>query len=58
MIKRTLKQKLAEKNNDYSFLEPFNDPSPIPTSIIIPVYNNKRVFKRCFKSLEKHPPWL
>jgi len=48
---KTIKNLLEEKCNDYSTFEPFLDSSPIPTSSIIPVYNNAEIFRLTLRSL-------
>ncbi len=53
--KQTIRQKLEERSNDYSFSEPFEDSTPIKSSIIIPVYNNQNVFRRTLSSIANHP---
>jgi len=52
---KTIKQLLKERDNDYSLFEPFNDSTPISSSIIIPVYNGGNIFRETVKNLSKHP---
>ena len=51
----SIQQKLNEHNNDYSRLEPFVDTEPIPSSIIIPVYNHPELLARTLQNLMLHP---
>lgn len=48
--KKTIRKKLEGESNDYSSLEPFDDDTPISSSLIIPVYNNGQIFQ---ESIEK-----
>jgi len=50
----TIKQLLEKKDNDYSCYEPFENKSPIHSSIIIPVHNGKESLERTLKNLSKH----
>jgi glycosyltransferase involved in cell wall biosynthesis len=52
--KKTILQILEKKDNNYSFYEPFEDGSPISSSIIIPVYNGKRCLEKTLESLSKN----
>ncbi|MGV8172037.1 MAG: glycosyltransferase [Candidatus Woesearchaeota archaeon] len=46
---------LKKHNNDYSHLEPFSNPDPIPSSIIIPIYNKADLFIKTLENLSTHP---
>ncbi|HLC52875.1 MAG TPA: glycosyltransferase [Candidatus Nanoarchaeia archaeon] len=50
---RTLRERIEQHDNDYSLIEPFIDPSPISTTIIIPVYNQAELFSSTWKVLAR-----
>lgn len=50
-----VKQSLERHNNNYSHLEPFNDRNPIPSSIVIPVYNRIHLLEKTLRHLRSHP---
>lgn len=50
----TIKEILEKKDNNYSYYEPFKDESPISSSIIIPVYNGKRILEKTLENIRKH----
>lgn len=54
-IQRSIREILEIKSNDYSRLEPFTDKSPIPSSIVIPVYNHARIFQETLENISSHP---
>lgn len=54
-LSNSIKNILDKKDNDYSPLEPFTDNSIISSSIIIPVYNNAKIFKKTLENLSSHP---
>ncbi|MBX7139171.1 MAG: glycosyltransferase family 2 protein [Oligoflexia bacterium] len=45
-------------NNDYSRFEPFFDPTPIATSIVIPCYNHEALLLGTLRNLSQHPELL
>jgi glycosyltransferase involved in cell wall biosynthesis len=45
---------LKAHNNDYSKLEPFTCDNPIKSSIIIPVYNKRDLFRKTLENLSFH----
>ncbi len=51
----TLREKLANWDNDYSHLEPFINNTPISSSIIIPVYNEDKLLEKTLSNLSAHP---
>lgn len=51
----TLREKLANWDNDYSHLEPFLNNTPISSSIIIPVYNEDKLLEKTLSNLSTHP---
>jgi len=51
---KTIRQLLEEKDNDYSAYEPFENNSPIPSSIIIPAYNGTKSLEKTLENLSKH----
>ena len=51
---KTIRQLLEKKDNNYSFYEPFEDGSPISSSIILPVYNGKKTLEKTLENLSKH----
>ena len=51
---KTIRQLLEEKDNDYSTYGLFENESPIPSSIIIPVYNGVRSLEKTLENLSKH----
>lgn len=53
--KQTIIERLRLQNNDYTIFEPFIFKHPIPSSIIIPVYNNREIFEKTLKNLSNHP---
>ena len=53
-LQKSIKQILEDKSNDYSSLEPFYDASPIPSSIVIPVYNNLSIFTKTLANISSH----
>ena len=55
MSKKTLRERIANHNNDYSLLEPFSPAEPISTTIVIPVYNGIKMFEKTLQSLVKQP---
>ncbi len=50
----TIRKLLEKKDNDYSCYEPFENRSPISSSIIIPVYNGKRALEKTLENLSRH----
>lgn len=52
---KTIKQLLEKRDNDYSLFEPFNNPTLISSSIIIPVYNKGGIFRETMKNILRHP---
>jgi len=52
---KSIRDILEMKNNDYTRLEPFTNASPIPSSIIVPVYNNRGILRKTLKNISTHP---
>jgi glycosyltransferase involved in cell wall biosynthesis len=50
---KTLKQKIEEHDNNYSHLEPFTKSPELKSSIIIPVYNQAKLFANTMKVLAR-----
>jgi glycosyltransferase involved in cell wall biosynthesis len=52
---KSIEDTLKIKDNDYSRLEPFTDGSVIPSSIIIPLYNNLAIVRKTLENISSHP---
>src|SRR3989344_341982 len=50
---RTLRERIELHDNDYSSIEPFSNSRPIDTTIIIPVYNQAKLFLSTWKVLAR-----
>lgn len=53
VINMTIREKLEQHNNDYSNFEPFEDNTPIKSSILIPAYNEPDYLRMTLEQVNK-----